>query len=142
MNQRLRFSSDVPVLTQHHRVELRVNYSVSFVPRVLFLLIPTGGFKSLFSPPFSTNSLGLGKESKDRENMEHGNIINVHVRERLGETDPVNEMHKSVSLICRGNFFLEVYLSEAMKQFSSPTPGEQVWNLRGQNIPVKIHQLN
>lgn len=74
--------------------------------------------------------------------MEHGNIINVHVRERLGETDPVNEMHKSVSLICRGNFFLEVYLSEAMKQFSSPTPEEQVWNLRGQNIPVKIHQLN
>ena len=46
--------------------------------------------------------------------MEHGNIINVRVRERLGETDPVNEMHKSVSLICRGNFFLEVYLSEAM----------------------------
>lgn len=60
--------------------------------------------------------------------MERGNIINV--RERFGDTDPVNEMHKRVSLIGRGNFFLEVYLSEAMKQFSSPTPGDQELELR------------
>lgn len=62
--------------------------------------------------------------------MEHGNIINVYVRERFGDTDPVNEMHKRVSLICKGNFFLEVYLSEAMKHFSSPTPGDQELDLR------------
>lgn len=68
MNQRLRCSSDVPVLTQHHWVELRVNYSVSFVPRVLFLLIPTRGFKSLFSPPFSTIFIGVGeREQRQRK---------------------------------------------------------------------------
>ena len=60
--------------------------------------------------------------------MEPGNII--YVRERFRDTDQVNDMHKRVSLISRGNFFLEVYLSEAMKQFSSPTPGDQELELR------------
>lgn len=36
--------------------------------------------------------------------MEHGNGINVCVRERLGDTDPVNEMHKRVSLISEATF--------------------------------------
>lgn len=59
LKQRLRYSSDVPVLPQHHWVELHVSYSVSFVPRVLSF-DPYKGFKSLFSPPFSTIFIEVG----------------------------------------------------------------------------------
>lgn len=67
LKQRLRCSSDVSVLPQPHWVELRVNYSLPFVPRVLFLLIPTRDFQFLFSPPFPiifTEVGGRGQREK------------------------------------------------------------------------------
>lgn len=62
-----RRSSNVSVLPQHHWAELRVNYSMPFVPRVLFLLIPTRDFQFLFSPPFPiifTEVGGRGQREK------------------------------------------------------------------------------
>ena len=67
LKQRRRCSSNVSVLPQHHWVELRVNYSMPFVPRVLFLLIPTRDFQFLFSPPFPiifTEVGGRGQREK------------------------------------------------------------------------------
>lgn len=42
---------------------------------------------------------------EQRQKTWNAYIINVSMRERFGDRDPENEMHKRLSLTCRGNFF-------------------------------------